>query len=48
MSSPNLNNIILFGAILIYANIFIGGLDSQLVSHDIETLSCQVSFLRAQ
>ena len=42
MSSPNLNNLILLGAIFIYGSIFISGLDSTLVSDDVEVIACQV------
>ncbi|XP_072030641.1 gamma-aminobutyric acid type B receptor subunit 2-like [Amphiura filiformis] len=43
MSSPNLNNIIIVGSILIYASVIVGGLDSNLVSMNIFEIACQVS-----
>ncbi|XP_072016482.1 gamma-aminobutyric acid type B receptor subunit 2-like [Amphiura filiformis] len=42
MSSPNLNNLIILGSVLVYATIFVGGLDSNLVSLAVEAQLCQL------
>ncbi|XP_072016479.1 gamma-aminobutyric acid type B receptor subunit 1-like [Amphiura filiformis] len=42
MSSPNLNNLIILGSILVYATIFVGGVDSNLVSEAVVTQFCQL------
>ncbi|XP_072018246.1 gamma-aminobutyric acid type B receptor subunit 2-like [Amphiura filiformis] len=42
MSSPNLNNLIILGSVLVYATIFVGGLDSNLVSVAVEAQFCQL------
>ncbi|XP_072016481.1 gamma-aminobutyric acid type B receptor subunit 2-like [Amphiura filiformis] len=42
MSSPNLNNLIILGSVLVYATIFVGGLDSNLVSLAVEAQFCQL------
>ena len=43
MSSPNLNNIIIAGSMLIYSWVAVSGIDNTLVSDWAFTLSCQVS-----
>ncbi|XP_072030128.1 gamma-aminobutyric acid type B receptor subunit 2-like [Amphiura filiformis] len=42
MSSPNLNNIIILGIILIFLSVLAGGFDSRLVSRNIQQVACQV------
>ncbi|XP_072030704.1 gamma-aminobutyric acid type B receptor subunit 1-like [Amphiura filiformis] len=42
MSSPNLNNTIILGSILIYFSIIAGGLDSGIVDSTIQLIACQV------
>ncbi|XP_072016477.1 gamma-aminobutyric acid type B receptor subunit 2-like [Amphiura filiformis] len=42
MSSPNLNNLIILGSVLVYATIFVGGVDSNLVSEAVVTQFCQL------
>ncbi|XP_072048784.1 gamma-aminobutyric acid type B receptor subunit 2-like [Amphiura filiformis] len=42
MSSPYLNNLIILGSVLVYATIFIGGLDANLVSVAVQTQFCQL------
>ena len=43
MSSPNMNNLIILGSILVYAAVLIGGMDSNLLSETIEAIFCQVT-----
>ncbi|XP_072015065.1 gamma-aminobutyric acid type B receptor subunit 2-like [Amphiura filiformis] len=42
LSSPNLNNLIILGSVLVYVTIFVGGLDSNLVSVAVEAQLCQL------
>ncbi|XP_072015945.1 gamma-aminobutyric acid type B receptor subunit 1-like [Amphiura filiformis] len=42
LSSPNLNNLIILGSVLVYISIFIGGIDSNLVTHESFGVSCQL------
>ncbi|XP_072028219.1 gamma-aminobutyric acid type B receptor subunit 2-like [Amphiura filiformis] len=42
MSSPNLNNLIILGSILIYLCVIIGGLDGNIVSIETFVVMCQV------
>ena len=42
LSSPYLNNLIILGSFLIYIGIYLGGLDSNLVSEESQALACQV------
>ena len=43
MSSPNMNNIILAGAMLAFMSVIIGGIDSNLASVNIQLTMCKVS-----
>jgi len=43
MSSPNLNNVILMGAILAFTSIIFGGTDSNLVNETAQLVMCKVN-----
>ena len=43
MSSPNLNNVIITGSIVIYSWVAVSGIDNTLVSDWLFFLACQVS-----
>ncbi|XP_072048302.1 gamma-aminobutyric acid type B receptor subunit 2-like [Amphiura filiformis] len=43
LSSPNLNNLIITGGIIVYTGIFFSGVDTQLVSYNFKTLCCQLN-----
>lgn len=42
MSSPNLNNIIILGCVLIYTSGILMGIDEENVSAEVNTKVCQV------
>ena len=44
MSSPNMNNVILMGAILTFMSIVFGGTNSSFVSETAHLIMCKVSF----
>ncbi len=48
MSSPNLNNLILIGCILVYLSVIINGIDTNLVSIHTMSVMCQVLCTNAQ
>ena len=48
MSSPNLNNLIIAGGVLVYCSVFISGVDTGLVDAGIKAISCQVGVSNAQ
>ena len=43
MSSPNLNNLIITGGVLVYCSVFISGLDTGLVDAGVKAIFCQVT-----
>ena len=42
MSSPNLNNLIIIGAVLVYMFVVVSGLDANLVSEEVVGVLCHV------
>ena len=42
MSSPNMNNIILAGAMLSFMSMIMGGIDSNVSSVDVQLMMCKV------
>jgi len=42
MSSPNMNNVILMGAMLAFTSIIFGGMDSNLVDESAHLIMCKV------
>jgi gamma-aminobutyric acid type B receptor len=48
MSSPNLNNLIIVGSILVYVSVYVLGIDTRQVSEDAFAVVCYVSLVRVQ